>query len=183
MMGVSFIVRGPLTSSPENGKSRLLNGCFHRPDGRLLRAGHRSVDENDRSEARDRRRWLDAGKPVGFMHRLMSWSTVHKHRRDVLRFCTWAVATMMAFSVSYGVSYLAYIPFRGLPGWAAITLVYGLLLAAGLIVANGVLWCGVLVVRRRFPSATAGRVAQAIACCAGADIGLVPSTRRPPSRA
>jgi hypothetical protein len=105
----------------------------------------------------------------------MLWLAVRKHRRAVMGFCAWAASTMMAFSLTYGVSYLPYLPFRALPTWAAITLIYGLVMATGLIVANAALWAGVLFVRRWFPSATAGLIAQAIACCAGADLGLVPA--------
>jgi LytS/YehU family sensor histidine kinase len=105
----------------------------------------------------------------------MLWLAVRKHRRAIIDFCKWAVGTMMAISLTFGVSYLPYLPLRALPAWGAVSLAYGLIMAAGLIVANGVLWAGVLLVRRWYPSATAGLVAQAIACCIGSDLGIVPA--------
>jgi hypothetical protein len=101
------------------------------------------------------------------------WATVQKNRRAIIGFCIWAEASSMALSLSFGLTYLADIPVRSLPGWAEITIAYGTLMAVGLILAHAIMWAGVLVVRRVRPSAAPGLIVRAVTACAGADIGLI----------
>jgi hypothetical protein len=99
---------------------------------------------------------------------------LRENRRAIVAFVVWAVVSMMALSLSYGLGYLVHIPLRGLPSWALVTAVYGLAMAAGLIAGNAALWAPVIVVREHWrPGATPGLVARALACCVGGDIGFV----------
>jgi signal transduction histidine kinase len=99
---------------------------------------------------------------------------VRENRRAILAFVVWAVVSMMALSLSYGLGYLVHIPLRGLPSWLFITLVYGFVMAAGLIVANAALWAAVVVVRSYWrPSATPGLALRALACAAGGVLGYL----------
>jgi hypothetical protein len=98
---------------------------------------------------------------------------IRENRRAILVFVAWSVATMMTMSLSFGVAYLGNVPLRGLPSWMAITVLYGLAEAAGLIIANAILWAGVIALRTLRPAMTPGLIARALACCAGSDIGFV----------
>jgi hypothetical protein len=99
---------------------------------------------------------------------------LRENRRAVIAFVLWAVGTMMVLSLSYGVGYLPHVPLRGLPSWFAVTVIYGLAMASGLIAANAVLWSLVVLVRARLrPSAKPGVVLQAGACAVGGALGFV----------
>jgi signal transduction histidine kinase len=79
---------------------------------------------------------------------------------------------MSAVSLVYALAYLPGISFAQLPIWLLITIFYGLALAAGLVLTNGLLWAVVLGLRRfGLAAAGPGVLLQAIACCAGSDIG------------
>jgi hypothetical protein len=103
------------------------------------------------------------------------WRAMIRHKRSVLAFSAWAVVTMTAVSIAYGLAYLGQVPLsaEAMVIWLVITVGYGFAMAAGLIVANGALWAAVLVARRFGRGANSpGVLLQTIACCAGADIGM-----------
>jgi hypothetical protein len=99
---------------------------------------------------------------------------LRENRRAIIAFVVWAIAAMMVLSLSYGIGYLPHVALRGLPAWFAVTVLYGLVMAGGLIASNAVLWSAVVLVRARLrPSATPGVLLRATACAVGGDIGFV----------
>lgn len=99
---------------------------------------------------------------------------LRENRREIVAFGVWAVASMMAFSLSFGIGFLFHISMSGFPLWLAIAVVHGVALAAGLITSNAALWFAVIMIRERWrPTASPGRLARAVACGVGGAVGMV----------
>jgi hypothetical protein len=99
---------------------------------------------------------------------------LRQNKRAIVAFVLWAVGSMMVMSLTYAITYIPPFSLLGIAIWLAITVAYGLAMAAGLIAGSALLWTAVLLVRATVrPAATPGFVLRVAACGVGGSLGLV----------